>query len=223
MSSSVPGTGSKSALAARIFTVAAGTAVLAFGAITLLGSIQAHSPMARVTERLVKSGKYEVLGTKWEPTWRLDALEDAPWNAQIQGALQAGDLSLDDHVLVVNLWASWCPPCRNELPGMMKLSRKLKTLPVRFVFVTYDDTWDAPTKLLKELFGGMPQGVAHFRDPLGKAGGDQHPDTWWMRLGATALPETFFVKDGTVVGKIVGEINWEHPDIEEYLRLVAGG
>ncbi|MFT7620867.1 MAG: thiol-disulfide isomerase/thioredoxin [Myxococcota bacterium] len=188
---------------------------------SLLGSIQSRSPLARITERLVQTGKFEVMDRAWESSWQLATLEPAPWTDSIDGAIAPADVDLDDEVLVVNLWASWCPPCRNELPSMMKLAQSLRNKKVRFVFITYDEGWDAPQKLLAELFGGMPRGVVHARDPLGSAGSDQHPDSYWKRLGATALPETFFVRRGKVLGKIIGEINWEHPDIKEYISLVV--
>ncbi len=207
----------------RVFVACAVLVVLGFGTMTILSVIRNNSPLSRITEKLVRSGRFEVLGFDWEDSWSIMAMEDAPWAGTVAGAIPASRINPLKGTVVVNLWASWCPPCRNELPSMFKLAREFKDKPVTFLFVTYDEGWDAPKALFKQVAGGMPRHVVNVRDPNGAPAGDDQPDdTMWKRLGATALPETFFVRDGKVVGKVIGEINWEHPDIKEYLRLIVG-
>ena len=43
-------------------------------------------------------------------------------------------------ILVVNFWATWCPPCRREIPGFIKLSRKFSGNGVQFVGIGTDDS-----------------------------------------------------------------------------------
>ena len=44
--------------------------------------------------------------------------------------------------LFVNLWASWCPPCRKEMPSIEKLYKSLDTSKVRFIMLSLDDNFD---------------------------------------------------------------------------------
>ncbi|MFT5433590.1 MAG: thiol-disulfide isomerase/thioredoxin [Myxococcota bacterium] len=209
-------------VSAQVFTYGAIALILVFGVLSILKTIRSNSPLMRVTERLVQSGKFEVLGFPWQSDWSLTALEDAPWAATTPGAIPTSSLDPNDGLLVINLWATWCEPCRTELPDMFKMAREYRGKKVRFLFMGYEDEWEAPAALFRSILGAMPQGVSVARDPKGEAGGDQDPNTFWARLGATALPETFFVRDGIVVGKVVGAISWSHPDIRQYIDLLLG-
>ena len=206
----------------RVFTVGAVVLVIAFGVASTMSTIRANSPLARVTERLVQSGKFEVLNTPWDPSWAVLGLEQAPWTDTTPGAVGLDQIDPNSQLVVLNLWATWCEPCRTELPAMFELAREYRKLPVTFMFVGYEDGWEAPKALFKSITGTMPRHVAIARDPKGEPGGDQDPETFWARLGATGIPETFFIKDGVVLGKVVGAINWKHPDVREYIDLLLG-
>src|SRR5450759_341512 len=59
--------------------------------------------------------------------------------------LKGGQFALDDlagNVVVLNIWASWCAPCRDESPVLARLDRQLATQKVRFVGI--DETEHAP-------------------------------------------------------------------------------
>ena len=106
---------------------------------------------------------------------------------------------------------------------MLKLARDLRPTGVRFLFLSYDDNWESPAKLFRSVHGKMPAHVAVARDPEGEPGANaQRPNTFWARLGATALPETFFVRDGRIYGKVVGAIDWSQSDIRRYITELAG-
>ena len=88
------------------------------------------------------------------------------------------------------------------------------------VFVSYDETWAAQKDFLVQMFGVIPPGVVLLRDPKGQGQGTQSVDTLWHRLGATAVPETFIIRDGKILAKAIGGLNWKHPEIRKYLGLV---
>ncbi len=98
----------------------------------------------------------------------------------------------DQGVTVVNLWASWCAPCRVEHPQLMALT---EVPGLRMVGVNYKDRAGAGRRFLAELGDPFDTVVA---DPDGQAA---------VAFGITGVPETFVVNsDGRVVYRHVGQI-----------------
>lgn len=95
-------------------------------------------------------------------------------------------------VAVLNFWASWCPPCRDEHPALVAVAN---TYPdVQFIGITHQDDPDASRRFLDEL--GRGSTTRYLEDPGSAVG---------IRYGIFGLPETFFVDpDGVVVAKITG-------------------
>ncbi len=210
-------------LAMRIFVALSVVLILAFGLFSIESTIRETSPLSRLTERMERAPWFESIRSEWSSDWSLLSLEDAPWVSTVGSPLPIASINPMEGVLVVNLWATWCEPCRKEMPAMLKLARDVRPAGVRFLFLSYDEEWEAPERLFKAVHGKMPSYVAVARDPLGKPGASkQHPDSFWARLGATALPETFFIKNGRVLGKVIGAIDWSQADIRRYLTELSG-
>lgn len=95
-------------------------------------------------------------------------------------------------IVVVNFWASWCPPCRDEHPALVAVANTFSD--VQFVGITHQDDPDASRRFLDELGRGAT--TRYLEDP-GSAVGIQY--------GIFGLPETFLIDEaGIVVGKISG-------------------
>jgi thiol-disulfide isomerase/thioredoxin len=206
---------------ARAFVVGAVGLVLIFGVMTIGQSIREKSPMSRVTQKLERAGWFEVLDFDWEPSWSLSTLDEAPWTADVSGAVPVSRVDSSKDLLVINFWATWCPPCVAELRDMFAMAREYRGKSVHFIFISHDDDWEAPRALFRQIVGGMPQHVVLLRDPDAEAGEEQSDTTMMKRLGATKIPETFFVQNGVVLSKVIGAIQWNHPDIRHYLDLLT--
>lgn len=117
------------------------------------------------------------------PAMELLALDGSP--VQLAGR---------DRVTVVNLWATWCPPCRREMPMMTQMAADMPE--VDFVFANQGESADQIFAFLTAE--NLPvEGM--LRDPRGYLMG---------RLGAVGLPSTLvFNKSGTLVGAQTGEIS----------------
>ncbi|MER5493996.1 TlpA family protein disulfide reductase [Streptomyces sp. LE64] len=88
---------------------------------------------------------------------------------KIDGETLEGErLDLADHrgkVVVLNVWGSWCPPCRAEAPSFQKVSKETKSQGVEFVGINTRDTSQAPAKAFEESFGVT---YPSLYDPMGK-------------------------------------------------------
>jgi cytochrome c biogenesis protein CcmG/thiol:disulfide interchange protein DsbE len=120
-------------------------------------------------------------------------------NATFQGA-----------VTLLNVWASWCVPCHDEVPFLEQLSRDKR---IQLVGINYKD---APDNARRFLYRYSNPFVATGRDEAGRASID------W---GVYGVPETFLVgRDGRIAYKLVGPITGENfsrtllPEIEKALR-----
>ena len=101
---------------------------------------------------------------------------------------------------VVNVFASWCPPCREEHPQLLMLAKDKR---IRLVGLNYKDT-PANARAFLARYGNPYEAVGV--DPAGRAAID------WGVYGA---PETFVIgRDGTIRTKFVG------PILPETLRTV---
>jgi len=74
--------------------------------------------------------------------------------------LEGSQFALDDvagNVVVVNIWASWCAPCRVESPVLAGLERQLATQKVRFVGIDETDTTTSATRFVASAGARYPQ------------------------------------------------------------------
>jgi thiol-disulfide isomerase/thioredoxin len=95
---------------------------------------------------------------------------------------------------VLNIWASWCAPCREEAPRLVREWRRARTQGVLFVGLDMQDT----TKDARDFMDEFDVDYLNIRDPTNATS---------RRYGATGLPETFFVSArGDVVGHAIGVV-----------------
>jgi cytochrome c biogenesis protein CcmG/thiol:disulfide interchange protein DsbE len=113
------------------------------------------------------------------------------------------------NVTVLNVWASWCIPCRDEAPLLVKLAEDKR---IRLVGINYKDPGDNPRRFLGRF--GNPY-AASGADISGRAG---------IEWGVYGVPENFIIgRDGKIAYKLVGPITEENlrslfmPEIEKAL------
>jgi cytochrome c biogenesis protein CcmG, thiol:disulfide interchange protein DsbE len=101
-------------------------------------------------------------------------------------------------VTVVNVWASWCVPCHDEAPLLLKLSEDSR---VRLVGINYKDAPDNARRFL-----------GRYGNPFAAAGADESGRAA-IEWGVYGVPETFVVgRDGRIAYKLVGPITLENFD-----------
>lgn len=108
-------------------------------------------------------------------------------------------------VVFLNVWATWCPPCRMEMPAMERLYHRLKRKNFAMLAVNEDEEeLEAVRGFVNETGISFPV----LLDPQGRVPG---------RYGVTGFPETFVIdQDGRVVQHTIGPEDWETERVYRY-------
>ncbi len=109
-----------------------------------------------------------------------------------EAGLSSADLSKGVHL--VNVWASWCVPCRLEHPILIELSADKR---FDLVGINYKDVPENAQRFLGAL-----------GNPFAKVGADREGKTG-IDWGVYGVPETFVVKDGIILHKFIGPLSEE--------------
>ncbi len=110
-------------------------------------------------------------------------------------------------VVFVNIWATWCPPCREEMPSMERLYQELKGEDFEILAVSVDGAGAAVVApFMKKYHLSFPA----LLDPKG---------TTQDLFGTTGVPESFIINREGVIEKIViGPMDWATPEVVRYFR-----
>ena len=114
------------------------------------------------------------------------------------------------HVVLVNLWATWCAPCVKEMPSLERLQAKLGDLKV----LAISEDRQAATVVAPFIEKHGIEGLAIYLDPKNDV---DHA------LAVGGLPTSFLIdRDGRILGELEGAAEWDSPAmvslIEGYLK-----
>ncbi|MFZ0198472.1 MAG: TlpA disulfide reductase family protein [Candidatus Sulfotelmatobacter sp.] len=112
---------------------------------------------------------------------------------------------LKGQVVVLNFWATWCPPCIEEMPSLVQMQQRMKAKGVTVLAVSVDVDQDNYQRFLKD----------HNVNLLSVRDGDQKSNALY---GTFKFPETYIIdRKGVVRRKFIGAVDWTEPDVMEYL------
>ena len=108
-------------------------------------------------------------------------------------------------IVVLNFWATWCPPCVDEMPSLTELQQRFKDKDVTVVGVSVDVDSDSYHRFLKD----------HKIDFLTVRDPDQKANNLY---GTFKFPETYIIdRKGIVRRKFIGAVDWGQPEIVDFL------
>jgi len=113
--------------------------------------------------------------------------------------------SLKGSVVLVNFWATWCPPCKEEIPSMIRLNQAMAGKAFRMLAISIDEDGK---EAVENFFKGSKE-LPVYLDTDAKTA---------QLYGTTGVPETFIVdKQGVIQKKIVGGMDWSAPEVIAYM------
>jgi len=116
--------------------------------------------------------------------------------------------SFKGKTILLNLWATWCGPCREEMPALNTLQKELGSDKFEVVALSLDRAgYAASRKFLDDL---KANDVHLYADPTAKQG---------MALKLIGMPTTILInKDGMEVGRLAGSAKWNSPDAKKLIE-----
>ena len=112
---------------------------------------------------------------------------------------------LKGQVVVLNFWATWCPPCIEEMPSLVQMQQRMKAKGVTVLAVSVDVDQGNYQRFLKD----------HNINLLAVRDGDGKSNALY---GTFKFPETYVIdRNGVMRRKFIGPVDWTEPDVIEYL------
>lgn len=126
----------------------------------------------------------------------------------VSDGVQSVDLSkLRGKIVVLNLWATWCAPCIEELPSLLAMQRQMPDIAVVAISMDQDD------EVYRTFLVKNHVDLVTIRDESGRIN---------TLYGTAQIPETYVIdRKGVIRRKFVSSQNWTSPEIVDYLKKLS--
>src|SRR5208283_318169 len=116
------------------------------------------------------------------------------------------------HIVILNFWATWCGPCKAEMPSLNNLYLEFKNRGLVVLAISVDPTEKPVLSFISEKKLALPVLM------------DKSKEVYFDSYAVMGLPATFIIdKNGVLIEKIMGEQEWDSPKIKEkILKLLTG-
>lgn len=115
-------------------------------------------------------------------------------------------------VVFLNFWASFCEPCRREMPSMERLIREYEDRGLEMLAITFDPKREDARTFLQEFLPNQRSHMTVLWDPEGETG---------ERFGTELLPETYIIdRNGRVIARFVNAYDWTRPEVKRLVETL---
>ncbi|QED26433.1 TlpA family protein disulfide reductase [Microvenator marinus] len=115
-------------------------------------------------------------------------------------------------VIFLNFWASFCEPCREEMPSMENLVRQYADQGMVMVAISHDQKLEDMTGFMNQFLPGERSAMTLLWDPeVGTA----------PRYGTELIPETYIIdRQGRIVARFVSAYDWTRPEVKQLIEAL---
>jgi peroxiredoxin len=114
-------------------------------------------------------------------------------------------------VVFLNFWATWCVPCKAEMPAMERIHQALRGRPFKMLAVNLQESPEAVRRFAEELKLTFDLVL----DPTGEIA---------RGYGANTLPLTYLIdKKGRILARAIGERRWDGKAYRKYIEVLVAG
>lgn len=154
----------------------------------------------------------------------LFAVPPSPWDIEGLIGKKAPDFTLKDinnrpfnlsslrgKVVILNFWATWCPPCRAEMPSLNNLYREFRNRGLEVVAISTDRS----SSVIEDYISKNPIDFTVLIDTDNRVS---------RQFKVFSIPTTFLIdRNGTIIERYLGEENWTSPEIKKKIKEALTG
>ena len=121
------------------------------------------------------------------------------------------EIGYKEEIVVINFWATWCAPCKKEMPSLNALAQNMKHEDFQIITVASGRN---SKKAIDAFFNDYNLvNLSKYRDPKGKMA---------IEYGVTALPTTVVIDPtGVEIGRVIGDIDWDTANIHAFFKKLV--
>lgn len=118
-------------------------------------------------------------------------------------------------VVFLNFWASFCAPCREEMPSMESLVRQYKNQGLVMVAISHDAEKADMDGFMQQFLPGERSSMTVLWDPKSDTA---------KRYGTEFIPETYIIdQEGRIVARFVNAYDWTRPEVKQLIESLIRG
>ncbi len=113
-------------------------------------------------------------------------------------------------VVFLNFWASFCEPCRREMPSMESLVRQYESQGLTMVAVSLDSDWSEVDRFMAAFLPGQRSAMTVLLDSS---------ESLAQTYGTELIPETYIIdREGRIVARFAGDYDWTRPEVKQIIE-----
>jgi peroxiredoxin len=115
-------------------------------------------------------------------------------------------------VIFLNFWASFCEPCKREMPSMERLVRQYQDQGLEMLAISLDPQQEDIATFMNEFLPGQRSAMTVLWDPEGDSS---------QAYGTELIPETYIIdRQGRIVARFVNEYDWTRPEAKQMIEAL---